>query len=180
MSWNYKAVRQNLRDMLNVGEFKFNVRKLDRNRYRFAVDLKASEPLASVELMNLEDEIAAAGAEKEYDAENNLIVRLALTAPPHASSREPGKIRVLNASSHRISANYLANVDPGAWKNLPDGVPAFKTIFISGRRRQSISFRYRKRMPERRSSNWISKIPTSGSSGFRSISWKRMEFMRLF
>ena len=121
MSWNYKAVRQNLRDMLNVGEFKFNVRKLDRNRYRFAVDLKASEPLASVELMNLEDEIAAAGAEKEYDAENNLIVRLALTAPPHASSREPGKIRVLNASSPGISANYLANVDPGAWKNLPDG-----------------------------------------------------------
>ena len=121
MSWNYKAVRQNLRDMLKVGDFKFNVGKIDKNRYRFSVDFKASEPLASVELMTREDETAAAGAEKEFDAENNLIVRLALTAPPHAASREQGKIRVLNASGHRVSANYLANVNPGAWKNLPDG-----------------------------------------------------------
>ena len=121
MSWNYKAVRQNLRDMLKVGDFQFSIGKLDRNRFRFSVDLKSPEPLASVELMNREDETAAAGAEKEYDTENNLIVRLALTAPPHAASREQGKIRVLNASRCRISANYLANVNPGAWKNLPDG-----------------------------------------------------------
>ena len=45
MSWNYKAVRQNLRDMLKVGDFEFNVRKLDKNRYRFSADLKTSEPL---------------------------------------------------------------------------------------------------------------------------------------
>lgn len=121
MSWNYKAVRQNLRDMLKIDECKFDVRKLDRGKYAFSVDLTAAEPLASVEFMNQEDEVAAAGAEKEYDSEKNLIVRLALTAPPHSGAREIGKIRVRNVSSFKLTACYLANVDPGAWKDLPDG-----------------------------------------------------------
>lgn len=130
ISWNYKAVRQNLRDMLEVNECKLDFRRLESDKYAFEVDLTAAEPLASVELMNHEDEIAAAGAEKEYDSEKNLIIRLALTTPPHSSTRQTGKIRVLNVSEFKLTACYLANVDPGSWKDLPDGFGILNKIHL--------------------------------------------------
>ncbi len=121
MSWNYKAVRQGLRDMLKVEKCKLDIRKDAPGQYAYSVDLAATEPLASVELMADEDEITAACAEKEYDSEKNLIIRLALTTPPGTSGRQIGKILVRNVSSFKLSACYLGNVDPGAWKDLPEG-----------------------------------------------------------
>ena len=127
VSWNYKAVRQSLRDRLVAEKSAFAVRKVGENRYAYSADLAFGEKLASVELIADEHEQDAAGLAPEYDREKNEIVRLVITAPPKFGIRD-GEIRVTVDGSKgcRYHNVWIANVDPGVIRPLPDNA-GFKT-----------------------------------------------------
>lgn len=122
VSWNYKAVRQSLRDRLVVKGADVSVTKTASGRYAYSADLAFGEKLASVELIAGENEQDAAGLADEYDRANNEIVRVVFTAPSGKGIRD-GKItvRVPGTKGCRFHNVWIANVDPGVIRPLKDG-----------------------------------------------------------
>ena len=122
VSWNYKTVRQSLRDRLAPAKAEVAVAKSSANRYAYSADLAFGEKLASVELIADEDEQDAEGIAGEYDRASNEIVRLVFTTPPKAGVRDGTVcVRVAGAKGCRFHNVWVANVDPGVIRPLPDG-----------------------------------------------------------
>lgn len=141
VSWNYKSVRQSLRDRLETtgngdAEVSVALKRRDaaspgekgrdaaspRRGYDFACRAAFKEPLASVELVCNENEQDAAGIDGEYDRANSEIVRIVFTAPPRKGVRD-GEItvKVDGAKGCRFHNVWIANVDPGVIRPLKDG-----------------------------------------------------------
>ena len=122
VSWNYKMLRHNIRDLMAAERASVKVERIGTGRYAFAADLAFGEKLASVELMVGENEQASAGSEKEYDRASNNLVRLAFTTPPGDSLRGAMfTMRVQGAKGCSWHPLWIANVNPGSPVPLKDG-----------------------------------------------------------
>lgn len=122
VSWLYKTVRQSLRERLVPKGLEASVRKGSDGMYAFSVKGDFGEPLASVELIENENEHTACGIEGEYDFAGNAVLRLAFTVPRDGVVRGgEATVRVEGASGCRFTPLWLANVDPGKMRMHEDG-----------------------------------------------------------
>ena len=111
VSWNYKTVRQCLRDGFSpVATPEFVVERAD-DGYGFSFRAGFGEPLASVELICNEDEVAAAGAEREYDTVSNYV--FSVTMSMRGSDYGWLSVSVPGVKGCRFTTKDTANVDPG-------------------------------------------------------------------
>ena len=122
VSWLYKTVRQSLRERLSPTGLAASVKKGRDGMYAFSVKGDFGEPLASVELIENENEHTACGIEGEYDFASNAVLRLAFTVPRDGVVRDgEATVRVDGASGCRFTPLWLANIDPGKMRMLEDG-----------------------------------------------------------
>ena len=121
VAWNYKTVRQSLRDLLTPeGEPELRIDKAGKNEFAFGCKAAFREPLASLELIENENEQSAMGAEAEYDFQSNLGIRLALSAPRSVRDARLS-VRVRGAKDCRFAPNWIANVNSGTLRLRSDG-----------------------------------------------------------
>ncbi len=122
VAWNYKSLRQSLRDQLLPVRAETSVQSPLPGRYAYSVAAEFGEKLASMELIANENEQDAAGQAAEYDRASNEVVRIAFTAPPKHGVRGAGiKVKVEGAHSCRFHNVWMANVDPGVIRADKDG-----------------------------------------------------------
>ncbi len=122
VAWNYKTVRQALREQLSPKDLEASVAKAGPGLYDFAVKGDFGEPLASVELIENENEQTACGSEGEYDFASNVVLRLAFNVPRDGVVRDGVvTVRVEGAAGCRFTPLWLANVDHGKMTMLEDG-----------------------------------------------------------
>ncbi len=122
VAWNYKTVRQSLRERLSPAGVSASVTKAAPGVYDFAFGGDFGEPLASVELIENENEQTACGSEAEYAFSSNVVLRLAFTVPSDGTARgATATVRVEGAAGCRFTPLWLANVDPGKMRMLKDG-----------------------------------------------------------
>ena len=122
VSWLYKTVRQSLREIIAPKGIAASVQKDDNGLYSFSVKGDFGEPLASMELIENENEHTSCGIEREYDFESNVVMRLAFTVPRDGVVRGgTATVRVDGATGCRFTPLWIANVDHGKMKMLPDG-----------------------------------------------------------
>ena len=121
VSWNYKTIRQSLRDLPKAENVRAAVKRRGDGRYAFGLAGDFGEPLASVELLADGQELTACGLEKEYDFTSNVIVRLAFTVPGKGAGGRGLKVRVKGAEGCRFSPEYAPNVDAGRPAVTKDG-----------------------------------------------------------
>ena len=114
VSWNYKTVRQCLRDGLAPAAApEIAVDRADGGGYAFSCRARFAEPLASVELICDEDEQAAAGAEREYCTASNHIFSIAMSVPAPNSDWGWLSVSVPGVKGCRLTAKDTANINPG-------------------------------------------------------------------
>lgn len=113
VSWNYKTVRQFLRDRMSPTRSDIAVTKNAGGAYDFACAAAFREPLTSLELVCNEDEQAACGMEKEYDFNANHIVRILASTPRPGAGYGRLKVAVKGAKGCRFTPHYTANVNSG-------------------------------------------------------------------
>jgi len=113
VSWNYKTVRQFLRDLLVPMTVETTVSKRDDGRYAFGCKAEFPEKLASLELVGNEDELAAMGMEHEYDFESNHVVQLQLSTTRERAGWGLLEVKVNGAKGCRFTPHYTANVNSG-------------------------------------------------------------------
>ena len=85
--WNFKELRQPLRDLLRLDTIDFNVTPADQGKtYKISgtVKSKPERPLASVEVLNCEDEVFAVDPANEFKLNNNYLFRFTF------STKTPG------------------------------------------------------------------------------------------
>ena len=121
VSFIYKAVRHPLRDLANPRRVTAEVKAKAKGLYDYSLQADFGEPLASVELIENENEQAACGAEGEFDFTSNVVVRLAFTVPRDGAVRGGClRVAVSGASGCRFAPLWLANVDAGRLTPLKD------------------------------------------------------------
>ena len=119
---NYKTVRQSLREKLMPTKVAASVLSKDKGAFNFRIQADFPETLSSVELVENENEVRALGAEKEYDFDSNVILRLAFTTPRSGAVKDgEATIRVTGARGCRFSPLWRANVNHGRYTLFEDG-----------------------------------------------------------
>ena len=122
VSWNYKMVRQSLRDMMAAERNCVSVKHCGGKRYAFSADLAFGEKLSSVELIAGEKEKSAALLEGEYDLRRNNLIRLAFTTPrPDIVRNAEFSMRVHGATGCVWNPVWIANVNHGAAEAISNG-----------------------------------------------------------
>ena len=111
---NFKCVRQCLRDLPKMTQTDFIATRQADGRCAFSADLAAVEPLASVELVCDEDEIAAFDASAEYDRTRYDILRMVVSCPPGKGARGSVKLCLRNAPGAMVKQDWKANINPSA------------------------------------------------------------------
>ena len=113
VSWNYKTVRQFLRDRMAPTRSDIAVAKNAGGSYGFMCNVAFKEPLASLELICNEDEQAACGMGKEYDFDASHIVQLLASTPRQGAGSGRLKVDVQGAKGCRFTPHYTANINSG-------------------------------------------------------------------
>ncbi len=74
VGWNFKEIRQPLRDLLKPSAVSFEVKPVD-GRYQVSGSFQCAEPLASLELLDNEDEVYACDRENKFKlADHDLLL----------------------------------------------------------------------------------------------------------
>lgn len=82
--WNFKEIRQPLRDLATPVTIDFQTEALGKSRYRVRGKLKATEPLASVEILDGEREVWALDRENRFAPEKYHLLRIQFSAKKDA------------------------------------------------------------------------------------------------
>ena len=161
VAWNYKTVRQNLRDMLvPEREPELRIDKTGKNEFAFGCKAAFREPLASLELVENENEQAAMGAEAEYDFMSNIVIRLAFSTPRSVRNTRLS-VRVRDAKGCRFAPNWIANVNSGTLRLRSDGEGfETQTLFWS----QEVT--YFIQVPKACIDAAVVEVSVTGASGF--------------
>ena len=115
--WNYKEVRQSLRDLIPDPQLELHAREIGDRTFEVEGRFSCTEPLASLELLDGENEILAVDSTQEFKADQNQTFRLAFTQPPDLKAQYlSGTIGVEKTSMVYMRPDVLANVNPGNWK----------------------------------------------------------------
>lgn len=128
--WNYKDVKQPLRDQLQPENVKFEIRKIG-NEYAAAVDFKSPEKLASVEILDNEDEIYAYDRADEFKLSDNVVLQLHFIAG--LSQVMTGSIFVRNASEFSFRPGEGANLEFLNSLTSPNGISINQKINVAKR-----------------------------------------------
>lgn len=79
--FNYKTVRQSLRDLLFPEKVIFKISGEEKNHYRVSAALEAGEKLASLEVLDWGQELHAVDPSREFDHKKDMVIVGTLTAP---------------------------------------------------------------------------------------------------
>jgi hypothetical protein len=107
--WNYKDIKQPLRDQLLPENVKFEMKKVSKDEYAATVELNSPEKLASVEILDNESEVYAYDRADEFKLSGNVIIQLHFIAGK--AQNMAGKIFVRNASTFYFRPGEAANVN---------------------------------------------------------------------
>ena len=118
--WNFKEIRQPLRDLATPVTIDFQTEALGKSRYRVRGKLKATEPLASVEILDGEREVWALDRENRFAPEKYHLLRIQFSAKKDAlhpvTLSVPGVTDFLYQPWGRPYAGF------GRWKKQGDHV----------------------------------------------------------
>lgn len=81
VGWNFKEIRQPLRDLLRLSQADFQVVPQADGSYAIRAAVASDEPLAAVEILDQEREVAAYERESAWDPEQNRVVLLRFSKP---------------------------------------------------------------------------------------------------
>lgn len=124
--WNYKDIKQPLRDQLQPENVTFDIKKVSRSEYSAAVELKSPEKLASAEILDNESEVYAYDRADEFKLSDNVIIQLHFIAGK--AQNMTGKIFVRNASAFYFRPGEAANVNFVNSRIAPDGISVNQRI----------------------------------------------------
>ena len=118
---NYKELRQAVRELLAPKSLEFTATPIGGGRYQVDARVDAGTPLASVELLDGEDEVAAVDKDNEFDPARNLVFQAGLTTLK-ILSEQPLVARVEGVSRWAIRPAQHCNVFFGTWERRGDAV----------------------------------------------------------
>ncbi len=84
VGWNFKEVRQPLRDLLPLPQVEFQAERRPDGSITIRAAVQSSEPLASVEVLDQEQEMAAYSSDQTWDPELNRVVLIRFSKPKNA------------------------------------------------------------------------------------------------
>jgi hypothetical protein len=134
--WNYKDIKQPLRDQLRPEKVKFEIKKASKGEYSASVELEAPEKLASVEILDNESEIYAYDRVDEFKLPDNMIIQLHFISG--INQVMTGNIFVRNVSTFYFRPGEAANSDFNNSKISEEGIsvqekvnPLKRNVFIA-------------------------------------------------
>ena len=113
VAWNYKAIRQGLRDIMEVRDAQVSVVGRKDGRYAFECKAQFPEKLASLELVCNEEEQSAMGIGAEYDFTSNHIVQVLVSTPRPGAGSGCLEVKAVGAKGCRFTPQYVANINSG-------------------------------------------------------------------
>lgn len=105
----YKSVRQPLRDLLTPEAISFKVTPDKNGKFAISAKLESPEELTSLEVLDMEREIAAADPKKEFDFQNNMIVFGSFSM--QGGKFLPVSFKVRNSEKWQFRPWHAANVN---------------------------------------------------------------------
>ena len=126
----YKEARGSLRDLMAPARQTFEVECAGDGTYAFRADVGFDEPLASLELVADEEELAAYDVSNEYDRAENEIIRLAFTTRPGTGGNAVVGLRPVDADGMRLASDWKADVNPWFYRQK-DGSFRIESYFFS-------------------------------------------------
>jgi len=120
MCYNYKVVRQPLRDLLHPENISFKAEKDRDGSYKINAALDAKEPLASVEVVDNGSEVYAVDRNHEFDRETNEI--FVGTLSTRKAQWAPFVIKITHCTGWKFRAWEAPNVNFGTWRQTGDGI----------------------------------------------------------
>jgi hypothetical protein len=116
--YNYKAIRQPLRDLLHPKTVDFKAVAKGGGNYQLSGKIDAGEPLASLEVTDFGREFYAVDSANEFDREKNIVVLGTLSTIK--SSAAQLKLQVADAAGWKFRPSEQANVSFGTWSQNGD------------------------------------------------------------
>lgn len=132
--YNYKAVRQPLRDLLQPQSTHFKVSIDTNGLYVLSGEIDAGERLTALEVTDYGREFYAVDRNNEFDREKNIVVRGTITTRKGGSSAL--KLRVSEAPGWKFRPWGVPNVSFGRWKQVGDTMTS--QTFLWGARIQML------------------------------------------
>jgi len=129
MCFNYKAVRQPLRDMLKPEKSTFEVSKNADGSYKINAAVEATETLSSLEIVDNGSEVAALDNAHEFDPDNNFIFVGTLSAKQ--TKYAPITIKVTNSSHWKFRPWEAPNISFGSWRRDNDAVSGNTYLWVA-------------------------------------------------
>jgi hypothetical protein len=129
--WNYKDIKQPLRDQLRPESVNFEMKKVSKDEYAAAVELKSPDKLASVEILDNESEVYAYDRADEFKLSDNVVIQMHFTAVQ--TQIMTGKIFVRNASTFYFRPSEAANLEFLNYKIAADGISVNQKVNIAKR-----------------------------------------------
>ena len=105
--WNYKYTRHPLREVLPVQNVDFSVKKENDGSFSIDGKISADEKLASLEVVDRGEEIAAADPDKEFDRDKYYLFRGNFTTRKHLGTLK-GRIRVKGSKNWKLRSAHNA------------------------------------------------------------------------
>ena len=132
MCYNYKAVRQPLRDMLKPDGATIDVSRNADGSYKAVASINAPESLASLEIVDNGSEAAALDKANEFDLGKNLMFIGTMSAKKSKSYEI--SIKVDNSSGWRFRPWEAPNITFGTWRREGDAVRGSAYVWIAPNR----------------------------------------------
>ena len=121
MCINYKELRQAIRELAVPERVALEVKSIGDSLYKIHAEYSGASDLASVELMEDEDEIAAVDPKNEFDYENKQLFYTAFTTLKNIPNQTV-ELNIEGSSAWNIRPCYHCNVNFGKWERDGDKV----------------------------------------------------------